>query len=137
VARLPSGRFLIQMIGDRVHLFEELTEREIVNFSLGDQQEIVAAQYRIGNSDISIEDVAFAHFWSGYFYAHGCMGTPEEQMEKLVEVDKRSESEKDPKDPEELFTSMQDVKHHNQQYRGVEYRELTDDEAAAEEATWD
>jgi hypothetical protein len=75
MARLPSGRYLIQQIADDVVLFEEGSEREIVRFPLHDGQRradasgIMRAQKSIRESDLPDEDKSFAHFWAGYFYA--------------------------------------------------------------------
>jgi hypothetical protein len=72
MARLPSDKFLIQMIGDdTVLLFEQYTEREIVRFAVKDSHSFAAGQRMIyQNEELSTEDKAFAHFWCGYFYAH-------------------------------------------------------------------
>jgi hypothetical protein len=65
------SKYLIQQIGGEVILFEQFTEREIVKFDPADQYEAARAQKVISASpDLSPEDKAFAHFWSGYFYAH-------------------------------------------------------------------
>lgn len=70
MARLPSGDFLIQQIGDNVILFEDGTERDIVRFPVTDRDAIAKGQKAIHDSELSSEDKSFAHFWSGYFYAH-------------------------------------------------------------------
>lgn len=70
MARLPSGRFLIQVIGPEVILFEEHTERELVRFDPDDADSTRAGLVAITNADIPVEDVTYALFWSGYFYAH-------------------------------------------------------------------
>lgn len=69
MARLPSEEFLIQQIGNDVVLFEDGTERELVRFDITNRDTIAMAQGAIYNSELSAEDKAFAHFWSGYFYA--------------------------------------------------------------------
>lgn len=75
MARLPSSQFLIQMIGnDTVLLFEDGTEREIVKFNPQNGDETAQAQKTIHDSELSDEDKTFAHFWSGYFYAHAGRG---------------------------------------------------------------
>lgn len=84
VARLPSERFLIQQIGGDVVLYEEGTEEEVIRVPLyvkvGDHVQVNAdgmarAQHVIHESrDLSAEDKCFAHFWSGYFYAHAARG---------------------------------------------------------------
>ena len=70
MARLPSGKFLIQQIGNNVILFEDHTEVEIVRFDVTDRDAVAKAQGAIHNSALNVEDKTFAHFWSGYFYAH-------------------------------------------------------------------
>jgi hypothetical protein len=73
MARLPSETYLIQQIGGIVILFEEFTEREIVRFDPSDQNATAMAQKTINDSELGPEDKAFAHFWSGYFYAYATM----------------------------------------------------------------
>jgi hypothetical protein len=70
VARLPSERFLIQEIDGIVILFEDGSEREICRFDPSDARMTAVTQEVIHRSDLSDEDKCFAHFWSGYFYAH-------------------------------------------------------------------
>lgn len=70
MARLPSGDYLIQMLDDQVILFAHDTEAEIVRFDPADTDEAAKAQNVIAHSDLSPEDRCFAHFWSGYFFAH-------------------------------------------------------------------
>lgn len=70
MARLPGECFLIQQVDDTVILFEESTEREIVRFDPADADASARAQKVIHDSELSEEDKTFAHFWSGYFYAH-------------------------------------------------------------------
>lgn len=71
MARLPSERFLIQQLDGEVILFEEGSEREIVRFDPADRDATARAQHTIhAEPSMSDEDKCFAHFWSGYFYAH-------------------------------------------------------------------
>lgn len=77
MAQLPSTNWLIQQIGGEVILFERHTEREIVRFDPRDGNAAAMAQLTIHESDLSPEDKCFAHFWSGYFYAHGGWGSAE------------------------------------------------------------
>lgn len=70
MARLPSEQFLIQHIDGQVILFEDMTEREIIKFDPTDPDATSRAQKVIFDSELSDEDKCFAHFWSGYFYAH-------------------------------------------------------------------
>ncbi len=71
MARLANGEWLMQQIGGQVILFHEHTEEEILRFDPADanaaaqSQEIIHRDERLGP-----EEKCFAHFWSGYFYAH-------------------------------------------------------------------
>ena len=74
MARLPSERYLIQQIGGMVVLFEEYPGREIARWIAADGKSAAIAQGLIHhNPEMSDEDKCFAHFWSGYFYAHATM----------------------------------------------------------------
>lgn len=84
MARLPSGRYLIQQIGPEVILFEEYTEREIVRFDPNNADSIAAGLTAITNADISVEDATYALFWSGYFYAYVKMDAPLVGIEELT-----------------------------------------------------
>ena len=70
MAKLPSERYLIQQIDGEVVLFEIGTEREIVRFDPSSGNSSSVAQKAIHDSELGDEDKRFAHFWSGYFYAH-------------------------------------------------------------------
>lgn len=70
MARLPSEEYVIQQIDGTVILFQEGTEKEIVRFPAHDGNSAARAQKTIYDSNLSEEDKTFAHFWSGYFYAH-------------------------------------------------------------------
>ena len=70
MARLPSERYVIQQIDGMVILFEDMSEREIVRFDPSDGNAAARAQKVIHDSELGDEDKNFAHFWSGYFYAH-------------------------------------------------------------------
>jgi len=70
MARLPGRQFLIQQVSGTVILFEDGTEREIARFDPADISATAQAQKTIRDSELSDEDKCFAHFWSGYFYAH-------------------------------------------------------------------
>lgn len=72
MARLPSGRYLIQMSGEQVTLIDDVTGEEIFLFTASDAHHAAKAQLAIHQlPGISDEDRSFLHFWSGYFYAHG------------------------------------------------------------------
>jgi hypothetical protein len=67
----PDGDWLIQQIGGEVILFRRHTEEEIVRFDPANADAAAKAQQVIHDSDqLSDEAKCFAHFWSGYFYAH-------------------------------------------------------------------
>lgn len=71
MARLPSERYVIQQIDGRVVLFEEGTERELLRFNPSNANQAAQAQRAIYDlEELGPEDKCFAHFWSGYFYAH-------------------------------------------------------------------
>jgi hypothetical protein len=63
--------WLIQQIGGEVILFKRYTEEEIVRFPANDGDAAAKAQKVIHDShQLTDEEKCFAHFWSGYFYAH-------------------------------------------------------------------
>lgn len=67
----PDGTWLIQQIGGEVILFHRHTEEELVRFDPADANAGAVAQGVIANTDrLDAEQKSFAHFWSGYFYAH-------------------------------------------------------------------
>jgi hypothetical protein len=67
----PDGTWLIQQIGEQVILFHRYTEEEIVRFDPSDANAAAQAQKVINDSErLTVEQKCFAHFWSGYFYAH-------------------------------------------------------------------
>jgi hypothetical protein len=71
MARLPSEKYLIQQIDGMVVLFEDGSEEVLVRFDPSSQHLTAMAQKTIHDlEDLSEEDKSFAHFWSGYFYAH-------------------------------------------------------------------
>ena len=74
----PDGEWLIQQIDGMVILFHRFTEEEIVRFDPSDANASAVAQGVIANTDrLGAEAKSFAHFWSGYFYAHAVsIGTP-------------------------------------------------------------
>lgn len=70
MARL-SENWLIQQIDGKVVLFHEHTEEEIVRFDPSSATLAAQAQKVIHNApQLTDEEKCFAHFWSGYFYAH-------------------------------------------------------------------
>lgn len=75
MALLPNSDYLIQQIDGKVILFHRYTEEELVRFDLSDANATAKAQKTIHNlTQLDDEDKAFAHFWSGYFYAHASNG---------------------------------------------------------------
>lgn len=70
MARLPGDEYAIQQIDGIVILFRNHTEEEIVRFNPSDANATAIAQKTIHDSTLSDEEKCFAHFWSGYFYAH-------------------------------------------------------------------
>jgi hypothetical protein len=72
----PDGEWLIQQIGGTVILFHRFTEEEIVRFDPADADAAAQAQHTIHISgQLTDEQKNFAHFWSGYFYAHAHLST--------------------------------------------------------------
>lgn len=72
MARLGAGsEWLIQQIDGMVVLFREGSEDEIVRFDPSDANAAAQAQKVIWDDErLNDEEHCFAHFWSGYFYAH-------------------------------------------------------------------
>lgn len=71
MAKLPGERYLIQQIDGEVVLFHLYTEEELVRFDPSDANASAIAQKTIYDlEELSDEEKCFAHFWSGYFYAH-------------------------------------------------------------------
>lgn len=71
MAQLPSEVWLIQQVDGIVHLSHRYTEEVLVSFNVRNADEVAKAQKAIYNLiELSPEDKCFAHFWSGYFYAH-------------------------------------------------------------------
>jgi len=71
MARLANGEWLMQQIGGQVILFRDHTEEEIVRFDPTNANAAAQAQKVIYDDQrLSPEEKSFAHFWSGYFYAH-------------------------------------------------------------------
>lgn len=63
--------WLIQQIDGEVILFHRYTEEPIVQFTASDANAAAIAQRVIYEDDrLTDEEKCFAHFWSGYFYAH-------------------------------------------------------------------
>lgn len=67
----PDGDYVIQDNGGTVNLSHRHGETPLVSFDPADPDQCATAQGRIAAlSELSGEQKTFAHFWSGYFYAH-------------------------------------------------------------------
>jgi hypothetical protein len=72
MARLPDEKHLVQMINNQIVVFNEGTGEELVRYDASDLDAVAQAQKAIhDHPDLDDESKCFAHFWSGYFYAHG------------------------------------------------------------------
>lgn len=71
MARLPGDRYLIQQIDGVVVLFQDHSEQELVRFDPSNADAVAKAQGVIAHlAELTEEERCFAHFWSGYFWAH-------------------------------------------------------------------
>lgn len=71
MARLPGERYLIQQNGGQVAIFDETTDEVLLTFNPSDVNASAIAQKQIHELEqLDDEQKVFAHFWSGYFYAH-------------------------------------------------------------------
>lgn len=71
----PDGEWLVQQNEGIVSVFRQGSEETVVSFDPSDGFAAARAQKEIHNSDLlTPEQKAFAHFWSGYFYAHASGG---------------------------------------------------------------
>lgn len=71
MAQLPDMQHIINQIDGRVVIYDRDTEEQIVNFDPTDRDAAARAQKTIHDTDrLDAEAKCFAHFWSGYFYAH-------------------------------------------------------------------
>ena len=76
MAQLPGETWLIQQIDGEVILFHRHTEQELLRFDPHDANAAAQAQRAIFLLDeLDDEQKCFAHFWSGYFYAHAAHGS--------------------------------------------------------------
>lgn len=67
----PDGTWLIQQNDGIVSVFHRHTNEEVVRFDPSDGHATAMAQNTIyQDSRLTDEQKCFAHFWSGYFYAH-------------------------------------------------------------------
>lgn len=72
MARLPSNRYCIQLVGADIVLFDDVMQEDVLTFPAQGGSELAKAQKAISEYPMSTEDRAFAHFWCGYFYACTC-----------------------------------------------------------------
>lgn len=72
MARLPSERYCIQLVGLDIVLFDEVMQEDVLTIPAQGGPELAKAQRVINEYPMSVEDKAFAHFWCGYFYALTC-----------------------------------------------------------------
>lgn len=72
MARLsPDSNWMMQQNDGIVTLFHEYTEEEVVQFDPSDANAAAEAQFTIHIDErLTEQEKSFAHFWSGYFYAH-------------------------------------------------------------------
>jgi len=67
----PDGEILVQQNDGVVTIFNQFTQEEFVRFDPSDADAAARAQAAIHqHADLTDEQKCFAHFWSGYFYAH-------------------------------------------------------------------
>lgn len=67
----PDGTWLVNQSGGIVRVFHRYTEETIVEFDPSDANAAAQAQHTIYLSNqLDDEQKCYAHFWSGYFYAH-------------------------------------------------------------------
>lgn len=67
----PNGDWLIQQHDGIVTVSHRHTDEHVVTFDPADADEAARAQKMIHDSpSLTEEEKCFAHFWSGYFYAH-------------------------------------------------------------------
>lgn len=67
----PDGRILIQQNDGIVTIVDSYTQEEYLRFDPSDADIAAKAQKLIYDCNkLTDEQKCFAHFWSGYFYAH-------------------------------------------------------------------
>jgi hypothetical protein len=67
----PDGTWLMQQHGGIVIISHRYTEQEILRFDPQDANAVAKVQKTIYElTQLTDEQKCFAHFWSGYFYAH-------------------------------------------------------------------
>lgn len=67
----PDGEWLVQQIDGVVVVYHRYSEEEITRFDPSDSDASAKAQRVIAHDlRLTEEQRCFAHFWSGYFYAH-------------------------------------------------------------------
>lgn len=74
----PDGEWLVQSAGPFTAVFHRYTEEEVTRFLTSNANAAAIAQRQIHNTDkLTDEQKCFAHFWCGYFYAHGTIESEE------------------------------------------------------------
>lgn len=67
----PDGRILVQQNDGIVTVFDSCSQEEYIRFNPSDMDDAAKAQLKIfACQQLTDEQKCFAHFWSGYFYAH-------------------------------------------------------------------
>lgn len=67
----PDGRIKIQQNDGVVSIFDSYTDEVFLTFNPHDADACAKAQKNIHDCEkLDDEQKSFAHFWSGYFYAH-------------------------------------------------------------------
>jgi hypothetical protein len=72
MARLSAeSSWMIQQNDGMVTIFHEHTQEHLLQFNPGNANETAITQKLIHDlPQLNEEEKCFAHFWSGYFYAH-------------------------------------------------------------------
>lgn len=122
----PDGTWVMQQIGGQVILFERYTEAEIVRFDPSDADATAKAQ-RVIHMDPRLNDEqrCFAHFWSGYFYAHSSGDTEPIALPP-------SEAAPDASYEEQMEALSRYSHNYRRVLKFVEERQISDDEYAVE-----
>lgn len=72
MAQLAGSDWVMQQSDGVVMLFHrQRPDLELLRFNPSDADETAKVQHKIHLlQELSLEEKCFAHFWSGYFYAH-------------------------------------------------------------------
>lgn len=67
----PDGMWVVQSENGEIFVLNQYTEEEVVRFPARDATAAAIAQKTIYEStELTDEQKCYAHFWTGYFYAH-------------------------------------------------------------------